>query len=163
MSSLQSRPWWMLQFTWVCPEAWLPSSSIKLLRYAVVTQRHPYQCKDCSLNANHVLSFFAVQGSVIYAQASGHSVSTLRNNVRTSLHGNYISKIRCRRTRNSWNCFVLCHQVTSPGGTTASALYELEKGGYRTGAMCSFFSLYLQSYTLIHVDDMWEGVHTCTI
>ena len=26
----------------------------------------------------------------------------------------------------------LRYNVTSPGGTTASALYELEKGGYRT-------------------------------
>jgi pyrroline-5-carboxylate reductase len=29
-------------------------------------------------------------------------------------------------------CDYLSLKVTSPGGTTASALYELERGGYRT-------------------------------
>ena len=43
-----------------------------------------------------------LRGSVSYSQQSGETLTTLRNN------------------------------VTSPGGTTASALYELERGGYRT-------------------------------
>ena len=53
-----------------------------------------------------------IKGSALYAQNEKSEISILRSN------------------------------VTSPGGTTASALYELEKGGFRTvvaDAICKFF------------------------
>jgi len=59
-----------------------------------------------------------IKGSVVYAQSSGHSVSTLRNN------------------------------VTSPGGTTASALYQLEKGGYRTVMADAVWACYRRALEL---------------
>jgi pyrroline-5-carboxylate reductase len=38
--------------------------------------------------------------------------------------------------------------VTSPGGTTASALYELEKGGFRTCVADAVWSAYRRSLEL---------------
>jgi pyrroline-5-carboxylate reductase len=59
-----------------------------------------------------------MRGSVIYAQSSGDSIPTLRN------------------------------QVTSPGGTTASALYELERGGFRTVVADAIWAAYRRSLEL---------------
>lgn len=59
-----------------------------------------------------------VKGSAMYALASDKSVTDLRYN------------------------------VTSPGGTTASALYELEKGGYRTVVADAVWAAYRRSLEL---------------
>jgi pyrroline-5-carboxylate reductase len=57
-------------------------------------------------------------GSVIYAQQSDRHVAELRN------------------------------QVTSPGGTSAEALYQLEKGGLRTVVSRAIWAAYQRSTTL---------------
>lgn len=44
--------------------------------------------------------------------------------------------------------FVFVLQVTSPGGTTASALYELEKGGFRTVVADAVWTAYRRSLEL---------------
>lgn len=59
-----------------------------------------------------------IKGSAIYAQQSQNNIGTLKN------------------------------QVTSPGGTTASALYELEKGGFRTVVADAVWSAYRRSLEL---------------
>mmetsp|Transcript_18572 Transcript_18572/g.30955 ORF Transcript_18572/g.30955 Transcript_18572/m.30955 type:complete len:164 (-) Transcript_18572:1045-1536(-) len=63
-----------------------------------------------------------VKGSAIYALENEASVSDLRYN------------------------------VTSPGGTTASALYELEKGGYRTVVADAVWAAYRRSLELGNED-----------
>lgn len=64
------------------------------------------------------LVFQTVLGSVQYAQQSGKHVAELRN------------------------------QVTSPGGTTASALYHMEKGGLRTVMSRGIWAAYERSREL---------------
>ena len=59
-----------------------------------------------------------VRGSVEYAEASGLHTAELRN------------------------------QVTSPGGTTAEALYHLEKGGFRTVVSRAVWSAFQRSVAL---------------
>ena len=59
-----------------------------------------------------------IQGSVAYAQASDKHVAELRN------------------------------QVTSPGGTSAEALYHLEKGGLRTVLSRAIWAAYQRSVAL---------------
>lgn len=59
-----------------------------------------------------------IKGSASYAQSSATDVSQLRSN------------------------------VTSPGGTTASALYELEKGGFRTVVADAIWSAYRRALEL---------------
>lgn len=46
--------------------------------------------------------------------------------------------------------------MTSPGGTTASALYELEKGGYRTGwkHLNTHLSVYFHVYHVYHIYEL---------
>lgn len=63
-----------------------------------------------------------VKGSAMYALSSKDSVSELRYN------------------------------VTSPGGTTASALYELERGGYRTVVADAVWAAYRRSLELGNED-----------
>jgi pyrroline-5-carboxylate reductase len=57
-------------------------------------------------------------GSAVYAQMSSEDVSNLRAN------------------------------VTSPSGTTASALYELEKGGFRTVVADAIWAAYRRALEL---------------
>lgn len=64
------------------------------------------------------LVFQTIRGSVDYAARSGKHVAELRN------------------------------QVTSPGGTTAEALYHLEKGGLRTVISRGIFAAYERSIAL---------------
>lgn len=64
------------------------------------------------------LVFQTIRGSVEYAARSGKHVAELRN------------------------------QVTSPGGTTAEALYHLEKGGLRTVISRGIFAAYERSIAL---------------
>ena len=59
-----------------------------------------------------------LRGSVLYSQKSDETLTSLRNN------------------------------VTSPGGTTASALYELERGGYRTVISDALWSAYRRALEL---------------
>lgn len=59
-----------------------------------------------------------IKGSAIYSQQSGETLTTLRNN------------------------------VTSPGGTTASALYELERGGFRTTVSNGIWAAYRRALEL---------------
>lgn len=59
-----------------------------------------------------------IKGSAIYSQHSEYNLTTLRNN------------------------------VTSPGGTTASALYELERGGFRTTISNGIWSAYRRALEL---------------
>ncbi len=59
-----------------------------------------------------------MRGSVEYAARSGKHVAELRN------------------------------QVTSPGGTTAEALYHMEKGGLRTVISRGIFAAYQRSIAL---------------
>lgn len=47
---------------------------------------------------------------------------------------------------------ILRNSVTSPGGTTASALYVLEQGRFRTVLADSFWSAYRRSLELGHMD-----------
>jgi pyrroline-5-carboxylate reductase len=64
------------------------------------------------------LVFQTMQGSVEYARRSGKHVAELRN------------------------------QVTSPGGTTAAALYHMEKGGLRTVMSRGIWAAYERSRQL---------------
>lgn len=64
------------------------------------------------------LVFQTMRGSVVYAAQSGKHVAELRN------------------------------QVTSPGGTTASALYHMEKGGLRTVISRGVWAAYQRSMEL---------------
>lgn len=64
------------------------------------------------------LVFQTIRGSVEYAARSGKHVAELRN------------------------------QVTSPGGTTAEALYHMEKGGLRTVISRGIFAAYQRSIAL---------------
>jgi pyrroline-5-carboxylate reductase len=64
------------------------------------------------------LVFQTIRGSVEYAAQSGKHVAELRN------------------------------QVTSPGGTTAAALYHLEKGGLRTVISRGVWAAYERSRAL---------------
>ena len=64
------------------------------------------------------LVFQTLRGSVEYADHSGRHVAELRN------------------------------QVTSPGGTTAEALYHMEKGGLRTVISRGIFAAYQRSIAL---------------
>lgn len=64
------------------------------------------------------LVFQTILGSVLYAEQSGKHVAELRN------------------------------QVTSPGGTTAEALYHLEKGGFRTVISRAIWAAYQRSISL---------------
>ena len=47
----------------------------------------------------------------------------------------------------------LRNQVTSPGGTTAAALYQLEKGGLRTVISKAIWAAYLRSKALGELAD----------
>ncbi|MFN2138384.1 MAG: pyrroline-5-carboxylate reductase [Candidatus Promineifilaceae bacterium] len=64
------------------------------------------------------LVFQTMRGSVEYAEQSGKHVAELRN------------------------------QVTSPGGTTAAALYHMEKGGLRTVISRGIWAAYVRSVEL---------------
>lgn len=64
------------------------------------------------------LVFQTILGSVLYAEQSGRHVAELRN------------------------------QVTSPGGTTAEALYHMEKGSFRTVVSRAIWAAYQRSVTL---------------
>lgn len=64
------------------------------------------------------LVFQTIRGSVSFAEASGKHVAELRN------------------------------QVTSPGGTTAEALYHMEKGGLRTVISRGIWAAYQRSISL---------------
>jgi pyrroline-5-carboxylate reductase len=59
-----------------------------------------------------------LKGSASYAQQSPETIGTLRN------------------------------KVTSPGGTTASALYELERGGFRSVVADAIWSAYRRALEL---------------
>ena len=61
-----------------------------------------------------------IKGSAVYSQQSKDNLTTLRNN------------------------------VTSPGGTTASALYELERGNFRTVIADGIWAAYRRSLELGH-------------
>ena len=47
-----------------------------------------------------------------------------------------------------YNAIFAPSQVTSPGGTTASALYELERGGFRTVVADAIWTAYRRSLEL---------------
>jgi pyrroline-5-carboxylate reductase len=64
------------------------------------------------------LVFQTIDGSVAFARDSGRHAAELRN------------------------------MVTSPGGTTADALYQLEKGGFRTVLSKAIFAAYKKSRQL---------------
>jgi pyrroline-5-carboxylate reductase len=64
------------------------------------------------------LVFQTMRGSVEFAEGSGKHVAELRN------------------------------QVTSPGGTTAEALYHMEKGGLRTVISRGIWAAYQRSVAL---------------
>ncbi len=64
------------------------------------------------------LVYQTVIGSALYAEQSGLHQATLRN------------------------------QVTSPGGTTAEALYHLEKGGFRTVLSRAVWAAYMRATQL---------------
>ena len=65
-----------------------------------------------------------MRGSLDYASQSGKHVAELRN------------------------------QVTSPGGTTAAALYHLEKGGLRTVVSRAIWAAYQRSVDLGQGEDV---------
>ena len=71
-----------------------------------------------SRNIAEQLVFQTVRGSVEYARQAGRHLATLRN------------------------------QVTSPGGTSAEALYQIEKGGLRTVMSRSIWAAYQKSRKL---------------
>ncbi len=71
-----------------------------------------------SRRVSRQLVFRTMAGSVAYAEQSGRHVAALRN------------------------------QVTSPGGTTAAALYHLEKGGLRTVISRGLWAAYERSRSL---------------
>lgn len=64
------------------------------------------------------LVFATIKGSAIYAQRSDKHTAKLRNS------------------------------VTSPGGTTASALYAMEKGGFRTVVADAIWAAYRRTLEL---------------
>jgi pyrroline-5-carboxylate reductase len=70
------------------------------------------------------LVFQTIRGSVAYAEQSGKHVAELRN------------------------------QVTSPGGTTAAALYRMEKGGLRTVISRGIWAAYERSVALGEGEDV---------
>ena len=70
------------------------------------------------------LVFQTMRGSVEYASQSGKHVAELRN------------------------------QVTSPGGTTAAALYHMEKGGLRTVISRGIWAAYQRSVDLGQGEDV---------
>ena len=70
------------------------------------------------------LVFQTMSGSVEYASQSGKHVAELRN------------------------------QVTSPGGTTAAALYHMEKGGLRTVISRGIWAAYERSVALGQGEDV---------
>lgn len=70
------------------------------------------------------LVFQTIRGSVEYAERSGKHVAELRN------------------------------QVTSPGGTTAAALYHMEKGGLRTVISRGIWAAYQRSVELGQGEDV---------
>ena len=51
----------------------------------------------------------------------------------------------------------LRNQVTSPGGTTADALYHMEKGGLRTVLSKAVFAAFTKSRTLSEVAAKEDG------
>jgi pyrroline-5-carboxylate reductase len=67
-----------------------------------------------------------MRGSIEYAEQSGKHVAELRN------------------------------QVTSPGGTTAEALYHMEKGGLRTVISRGIWAAYQRSIALGHGKKRWS-------
>eukprot|EP01038_Epipyxis_sp_PR26KG_P010256 gene10256-13793_t len=69
-------------------------------------------------NTAKKLVLATLRGSSSYAQLSNETIPTLKNN------------------------------VTSPGGTTASALYELEKGGFRTVVADAIWAAYRRALEL---------------
>jgi pyrroline-5-carboxylate reductase len=69
------------------------------------------------------LVFKTIEGSVAFARDSARHPAELRN------------------------------MVTSPGGTTADALYELEKGGFRTVLSKAIWAAYKKSQRLGGIDD----------
>lgn len=71
-----------------------------------------------SRRVSEQLVFQTIRGSVEYAAQSGKHVAELRN------------------------------QVTSPGGTTAEALYHMEKGGLRTVVSRGIWAAYQRAITL---------------
>ena len=71
-----------------------------------------------SRNIAEKLVYQTVRGSVEYALQAGRHLATLRN------------------------------QVTSPGGTSAEALYQLEKGGLRTVMSRAIWAAYQKSRRL---------------
>lgn len=71
-----------------------------------------------SRNIAEQLVYQTVRGSVEYARQAGRHLATLRN------------------------------QVTSPGGTSAEALYQIEKGGLRTVMSRSIWAAYQKSRKL---------------
>lgn len=86
-----------------------------------------------------------IRGSASFAMQSEDSISMLRNKVRNDENANTFSE-----TCSSSMCLYSSHplQVTSPGGTTASALYELEKGGFRTVVADAVWTAYRRSLEL---------------
>jgi pyrroline-5-carboxylate reductase len=70
------------------------------------------------------LVFQTIRGSVAYAEQAGKHVAELRN------------------------------QVTSPGGTTAAALYHMEKGGLRTVISRGIWAAYQRSVELGQGEDV---------
>lgn len=76
-----------------------------------------------SRRVSEQLVFQTIEGSVAFARDSGRHVAELRN------------------------------MVTSPGGTTADALYHLEKGGFRTVLSKAIWSAYQKSRYLGGLDD----------
>lgn len=69
------------------------------------------------------LVYQTIEGSVAFARDSGRHVAELRN------------------------------MVTSPGGTTADALYQMEKGGFRTVLSKAIWAAYQKSRYLGGLDD----------
>ncbi|HEX9921613.1 MAG TPA: pyrroline-5-carboxylate reductase [Anaerolineae bacterium] len=76
-----------------------------------------------SRRVSEQLVFQTIEGSVAFARDSDRHVAELRN------------------------------MVTSPGGTTADALYQLEKGGFRTVLSKAIWSAYQKSRYLGGLDD----------
>ena len=71
-----------------------------------------------SRRVSRELVFQTMLGSVQYAQQSGKHIAELRN------------------------------QVTSPGGTTAEALYHMDKGGFRTVVSRGIWAAFQRSRSL---------------
>lgn len=80
-------------------------------------------------------------------------VQTLRGSV------DYYQKIN---QKNSVHVAALKNQVTSPGGTTAEALYYLEKAGFRTAISRAIWAAYQRSVELgkgkpVHIPESTNG------